>query len=196
MKTKNDLKIELIIAGFGGQGVLFAGNLIAYASMLANYHVSYLPVYGPEMRGGTCNCTVIISNKPISSPLVLNPSFLIILNMPSFLKFIPRLKKHGIAIINSDLVKPEMIENLEVFKKKHKLYFVPVNTLAEKLKATFLANMCAVGAFYQISRLFTKEHLENALRETLEERKIKFFEPNLKAFELGANYIKETYGVL
>lgn len=195
MKNKNNLKIELIIAGFGGQGVLFAGNLIAYASMLANYHVTYLPVYGPEMRGGTCNCTVIISDQPISSPLVLNPSFLIVLNLPSFLKFIPRLKKNGIAIINSDLVKSETIKDLETLKRRYKLYFIPTNTLAEKLNAPLLANMCAVGAFYQISKLFSIKDVENALRETLEEKKLKFFEPNLKAFKLGANYIKETYGI-
>jgi 2-oxoglutarate ferredoxin oxidoreductase subunit gamma len=189
------LRLELIIAGFGGQGVLFTGNLIAQASMLADYHVTYLPVYGPEMRGGTCNCTVIISDNPIASPLVLNPSFLIILNLPSFLKFIPRLKNKGRAIINSDLVKPEKIDNIEALQKKYKLYFVPVNSLAESLGKPMLANICALGAFYKISKIFSKQNFEEALKYMLGESKAHLIEPNLKAFELGSKYIEEHYKI-
>jgi len=187
------LRLELIVSGFGGQGVLFAGNLIALASMTANYNVTYLPVYGPEMRGGTCNCTVIISDKNIASPLVSRPSFLIIMNYPSFVRFIPALKKGGSAIINSDLVKPESIENLKELEKKYKFYFIPVTTLAESLNTPFLANLCAVGAFYQITKLFKRKHLEEALKEILSKGKAHLFEPNLKAFEAGAQYIKENF---
>ncbi|QER41791.1 2-oxoacid:ferredoxin oxidoreductase subunit gamma [Thermodesulfobacterium sp. TA1] len=187
------MRLELIVAGFGGQGVLFAGNLVAQAAMLADYHVTYLPVYGPEMRGGTCNCTVIISDSPIASPLVLNPSFSIILNLPSFLKFIPRLKNKGKAIINSDLVKPEEIDNLAILQQKYKLYFVPVNSLAESLGSPILANICALGAFYQISKVFSRENFKEAIKYMLGEGKAHLIEPNLKAFELGAKYIEEHY---
>lgn len=188
------MRIELIISGFGGQGVLFASNLIALSAMMEGYKVTYLPVYGPEMRGGTCNCTVIISENEIASPLVSNPSFLIILNYPSFVKFIRALKDGGSAIINSDLVKPEEIENLENLRKKYKLYFVPVTSLAESLKTPILANLCAVGAFYQITKIFKKNNFKKALMKVLsEDGKAHFFEPNLKAFELGAKYIKDFY---
>jgi len=187
------LKIELIISGFGGQGVLFAGNLIALSAMKEGYYVTYLPVYGPEMRGGTCNCTVIISENEIASPLISNPSFLIILNYPSFVKFIPNLKKEGIAIINSDLVKPEEFKNPKYLKKDYKLYFVPVTSLAESLYTPLLANLCAIGAFYQITKIFNKFTFKKALKEILGENKTHLLEPNLKAFELGAKYIKENY---
>jgi len=187
------LRIDLIISGFGGQGVLFAGNLIALAAMKEGYNVTYLPTYGPEMRGGTCNCTVIISKNEIASPLVLNPSFLIIMNYPSFVKFIPKLKNSGSAIINSDLVNPKEIKNLEELKKKYQLYFVPVTSLAESLNAPLLSNLCAVGAFYQITKIFKKNCFKIALKEMLGEGKIHLFEPNLKAFELGAEYIKNNY---
>ncbi len=187
------MRIDLIISGFGGQGVLFAGNLIALAAMREGYEVTYLPVYGPEMRGGTCNCTVIISKNEIASPVVYSPSFLIIMNYPSFLKFIPKLKKGGKAIINSDLVKPEDIKDLENLKKHYNLYFVPVISLAESLNMPLLANLCAVGAFYEITKIFNKNTFKNALSEILINPKAHVFEPNLKAFELGAKYIKANY---
>lgn len=187
------MRIDLIISGFGGQGILFSGNLIALAAMKEGYQVTYLPVYGPEMRGGTCNCTVIISEKEIASPLVSNPSFLIIMNYPSFVKFVPNLKNGGSAIINSDLVKPEEIKNLESLKKKHKLYFVPVTSLAEKLNTPLLANLCAIGAFYEVTKIFKKSNFKKALKEMLGKGKAHFFEPNIKAFEAGAKYIKDNY---
>jgi 2-oxoglutarate ferredoxin oxidoreductase subunit gamma len=189
------MKLETILSGFGGQGILFAGNLLAYTAMIANYKVTYLPVYGPEMRGGTCNCTVIISSEEIASPLVSNPSFLVIMNMPSFNKFVPRLKKGGKAIINSDLVNPDEIENIEKFKKKYKFFWIPVNTLAEELGTPALANLCAVGAFYQITKLFTENQFKNALKKILGEKKMHFFEPNLKAFYAGAEFIKKEYKI-
>jgi len=184
------LRIDLIVSGFGGQGVLFAGNLIAHAAMLEGYEVTYLPVYGPEMRGGTCNCTVIISEKPVASPIVSSPNFLIIMNYPSFLKFVPRLKRGGRALINSDLVKPEDIEEIEKLKKKYSLFFVPVNSLAEKLGTPQLANLCAVGAFFKIAGVFKENTLKKALQEILSKGKAHLFEPNLKAFNEGKRFIE------
>ena len=187
------MKLEVILSGFGGQGILFAGNLLAQTGMVADYNVTYLPVYGPEMRGGTCNCTVIISDKEIASPIVKNPSFLIIMNYPSLVKFLPRLKHNGRAIINSDLVSSESVEDLEALKKKYRLYFVPVNSLAESIEKPFLANLCMIGAFYKITGLFSKEQFKKALKAILGEKKAHLFEPNLKAFELGAEYIESHY---
>ncbi|RKX58572.1 MAG: 2-oxoacid:ferredoxin oxidoreductase subunit gamma [Thermodesulfobacteriota bacterium] len=189
------MKLEIILSGFGGQGILFAGNLLAYAGMLANYNVTYLPIYGPEMRGGTCNCTVIISKKEIASPVVFSPSFLIIMNYPSYEKFIPRLKNGGIAIINSDLVPLKNIKNLKILQKKYKLYFIPVDTLAESIKVPFLGNICAVGAFYQITKIFNEKQLKSALKTVLGEKKKHLLNSNLKAFYLGAKYIKEHYNL-
>ncbi len=187
------MRIELIISGFGGQGILFAGNLIALSAMKEGHQVTYLPVYGPEMRGGTCNCTIIISQNEIASPLVYHPSFLIIMNYPSFLKFMPNLKKGGSSIINSDLVKPEEIKNLQILQKKYKLYFVPVNSLAETINAPMLANLCALGAFYQITKIFNLKNFKEALKETLGSERSHLFEPNLKAFNLGAKYINQNF---
>lgn len=187
------MRIELIISGFGGQGVLFAGNLIAFSAMIEGYNVTYLPVYGPEMRGGTCNCTVIISEREIASPLISQPSFLILMNYPSFVKFIPNLKNKGSAIINSNLIKPEEIKNLNTLEKKYKLYFIPVISLAESLNTPLLANLCAIGAFYQITKIFSLKSFKKALKEMLGDTKIHLFEPNIKAFELGANFIKNNY---
>ncbi len=189
------MKLELIISGFGGQGVLFAGNLIAQACMMSDYNVTYLPVYGPEMRGGTCNCTVIISEEPIASPIVARPSFLIIMNYPSFVKFVPKLKRGGKAIVNSDMVRPEEIEDLKKLMKKYKFYFVPVSSLAESLNSPMLANLCAIGAFYEITKIFNEMQFKRALKEILSKGKSHFFEPNLKAFKLGAKYIQENFKV-
>ena len=187
------MKIEIIISGFGGQGILFAGNLLAWCALGAGYYTTYLPVYGPEMRGGTCNCTVIISDEEIASPVSKNPSFLMIMNFPSFEKFINRLKKGGKALINSDLVPPESIENLATFQKKYKLFFIPVNTLAEKIGAPSLANICMLGGFYAITKIFDKNQFETALKKVLGDKKAHLFEPNLKAFEIGASYIESSY---
>ncbi len=187
------MRIELIISGFGGQGILFAGNLIALSAMMEGHQVTYLPVYGPEMRGGTCNCTVIISQNEIASPLIYHPSFLIIMNYPSFLKFMPNLKKGGSAIINSDLVKPKEIEDLQTLQKKYRLYFIPATSLAETINAPLLANLCVLGAFYQITKIFKLKNFKKALRESLGSEKADLFEPNLKAFKLGAKYIKQNF---
>ncbi len=187
------MRIDLIVSGFGGQGVLFAGNLIALTAMHSGYNVTYLPVYGPEMRGGTCNCTVIISDSSIASPLVSSPNFLVIMNYPSFLKFVPRIKKNGRVLVNSDLVSEKDVSEIIKDKKGVKFYFVPVNSLAEKLGTPNLANLCAVGAFYEITKIFEKKYFEEGLKEILSKGKAHLFEPNVKAFEAGRTYISEHF---
>jgi 2-oxoglutarate ferredoxin oxidoreductase subunit gamma len=134
------MQTEILIAGFGGQGVLFAGQILAYAAMDAGREVTWIPSYGPEMRGGTANCTVIISDEEIGSPLVLNPTAVIALNLPSLEKYEPMVKSGGVLIVNASLVnrgpQRQDIENV----------FIPVNEIAERLGNRRLLNMVAVGA--------------------------------------------------
>ncbi len=185
------MKLEVILSGFGGQGILFAGNLLALCGMLEGYQVSFLPVYGPEMRGGTCHCTVIISDKEIASPLVLEPSYLIIFNLPSFLKFIPRLKRGGLALVNSDLVRKEEIENFEELVSGKGVIFLPLNSLAEEVGAPQGLNMCALGAFNGLLEIFPERVFKRALKEMLGEAKAHLFEPNFRAYKRGFEEVKK-----
>ncbi|HCU69551.1 MAG TPA: 2-oxoacid:ferredoxin oxidoreductase subunit gamma, partial [Desulfomicrobium sp.] len=119
---------DAIIAGFGGQGVMLIGNLLAYAGMDAGLNVTYIPVYGPEMRGGTANCTVVVSDDVIGSPIIRSPVSLIIMNGPSLDKFQPRLQDGGTLILNSSLIDPAKTE-----KDRVKVFAVPVNEIADGL---------------------------------------------------------------
>jgi len=184
------VRLEVIFSGFGGQGILFAGNLLALAGMYQGYNVSFLPVYGPEMRGGTCNCTVILSDKEIASPLVLEPGYLIILNLPSFIKFLPRLRRGGVALVNADLVRKEELEDFENMVSGKKVMFLPFNTLAEEAQAPLAANICALGAFNALLKLISEEVFEEALREMLGPRKAHLLKPNLAAYQKGFLYMQ------
>ncbi|MFN3406624.1 MAG: 2-oxoacid:acceptor oxidoreductase family protein [Caldimicrobium sp.] len=184
-------KYEIILSGFGGQGILFAGNLLSLAGMYQGFNVTFLPVYGPEMRGGTCHCTVILSKKEIASPIVYEPSYLIIFNLPSFLKFIPRLKPQGFALVNSDLVKKEDLKDYEKFSKNKNLLFYPFNTWAEEIGAPLALNICALGAFNRIFGLFSEEVFKVALKEMLGPSKAHLFEANLKAYKKGFEEVEK-----
>ncbi|MGB9761578.1 MAG: 2-oxoacid:ferredoxin oxidoreductase subunit gamma [Caldimicrobium thiodismutans] len=185
------MRLEVILSGFGGQGILFAGNLLALCGMYQRYQVTFLPVYGPEMRGGTCHCTVILSDKEIASPLVLEPGYLILLNLPSFIKFMPRLKKGGLALVNSDLVKKEEITNFEELIKGKRVIFLPMNTLAEEVGAPQALNMCALGAFNGCLEIFSESTFKKALKEMLFPSKAHLFESNLKAYQRGFQEVKK-----
>ncbi len=140
---------DVIIAGFGGQGVMLIGNLLAYAGMEAGLNVTYIPVYGPEMRGGTANCTVVISEEEIGSPIIFNPKSLIIMNRPSLDKFQPRLEDKGTLILNSSLVDVDLVD-----KKRIKAFAVPANEIADSLGNTRMANMVAWGLTLKPPKLF------------------------------------------
>ncbi|MFN4132527.1 MAG: 2-oxoacid:acceptor oxidoreductase family protein [Caldimicrobium sp.] len=188
------MKYEIILSGFGGQGILFAGNLLALAAMLQGFNTTFLPVYGPEMRGGTCHCTVIISKKEIASPLVYEPGFLILFNLPSFIKFLPRLKKGGMALVNSDLVKKEEISDLKDFSKGKRILWLPFNTWAEEIGFPLALNMCALGAFNGLFQFFTEEVFKNALMEMLGKSKSHLFEMNFRAYKKGFTEIQNYEG--
>ncbi len=171
---------EIIIAGFGGQGVMSMGQLIAYAGMLEGKGVSWLPSYGPEQRGGTANCAVVVSDEPVGSPLVTAPSTAIVLNNPSFDKFEPRVRPGGLLLINSSLV-------MRVSERKDiNIIELPATDLANDLGNSRVANMILLGAFLELTKIVSTESVIESLKKVLSENKHHLIEVNKLALEKGA----------
>jgi len=175
---------EMIFAGFGGQGVLSMGKLIAYAAMKEGKEVSWMPSYGPEMRGGTANCMVNISDSLISSPVVNEYDVVVALNLPSLKKFEPKVKKGGILIWESSTIKePPTRTDIQV-------YALPAIELASnELKNVKVMNMLILGALVKMMNVVKKESLLIALKETLPERHHKLIPLNEKAIDLGMSKV-------
>ncbi|MFC1746316.1 2-oxoacid:acceptor oxidoreductase family protein [Candidatus Riflebacteria bacterium] len=174
---------NIIIAGFGGQGVLLLGKLIAMAGLADNREVSWIPSYGPEMRGGTANCTVRISDTPIGSPVVSAPNSLIAMNLPSIDKFENDLEEGGLLIYNTSLI------NRAPVRKDVKLVPIPASDLAnEKLKNTKLTNMILFGAFLKHTEFVSEEIAFKALEESVSKRHAKLIPLNKEAIKLGFNH--------
>ncbi|QJA06012.1 2-oxoacid:ferredoxin oxidoreductase subunit gamma [Thermosulfurimonas marina] len=182
------MKFEVILAGFGGQGILFAGNLLAQAGLESGLEVTFLPVYGPEMRGGTCNCTVVLSDRPIASPVVRRPSALVIMNRPSFEKFMPWLKPRGLAVVNGDLVPEALARDFP----GRRLVFVPADRLAEEEGFPALANMAALGALVAASGVIPPEKVIAGLKALLPPERKALLEPNRRVFEQGYRFVKNS----
>lgn len=174
---------DAIIAGFGGQGVMLIGNLLAYAGMAQGLNVTYIPVYGPEMRGGTANCTVVLSEDDIGSPIILRPVSLIIMNRPSLDKFQPRLQDSGIQVLNSSLVDPALAEDTRV-----RTVPVPANEIADSLGNTRMANMVALGAYVQATGIMPVEAVQDALPDVISKRYEKMIPKNAEALAAGAEH--------
>jgi 2-oxoglutarate ferredoxin oxidoreductase subunit gamma len=172
---------EVIFAGFGGQGILSMGKFLAYAGLDENLNVSWLPSYGPEMRGGTSNCSVIVSDENIGSPLVTDATSVVVLNRPSLDKFEKIVVPGGVLIMDSDLVnrEPERTD-IDVIK-------IPAQTAAEEVGSKKIANMILLGALVQKTGILPMEALLHALKEHGKEQ---FYELNKKALEKGAEYVK------
>ena len=170
---------SIILAGFGGQGILFAGKLIAYAGLLDGREVSWLPSYGPEMRGGTANCSVCIADEPIGSPLVVSPNVLVALNQPSFDKFEHDIAPGGIAIIDSSLV-PRTSEVDGV-----KMCSFPATVLAEEAGLKGLANVVCVGKLFAETRFCEEATLFAAVDKCVSARKSALIGKNKEALRLG-----------
>ncbi|NPA07025.1 MAG: 2-oxoacid:ferredoxin oxidoreductase subunit gamma [Chloroflexi bacterium] len=179
------MQTEIIIAGFGGQGILFAGQVLAYAAMDAGMEVTWFPSYGPEMRGGTANCTVILSDQEIGSPLVKHPQALIAMNAPSLDKFEPLVRPGGVVVVNASLAH-RGIERTDV-----KGIEIPANHIAEELGDRRLANMVAVGAMLTLLPVLEMDQVKQALRDHLPERRRNLLEPNMRALDAGAAYARE-----
>ena len=176
---------EIIIAGFGGQGVMSMGQLLAYAGMLEGKYVSWLPSYGPEQRGGTANCSVVISDEPVGSPVVSRPSAAIILNNPSFDKFEPQIRSGGLLILNSSLV------TQKTTRKDRKVIEVKATDLANELGNTQVANMILLGTYLANTRFISFLSVVHSLNKVLSPKKSHLIELNSKALEKGASFVLE-----
>lgn len=172
---------EIIFAGFGGQGILSMGKFLAYAGMDANMNVSWLPSYGPEMRGGTANCSVIVSDDLVGSPIVTDPKTLVVMNRPSLDKFEENIVSGGLVIIDSNLIDRELTrDDIEVIR-------IPAQEEAAKIGSSKIANMVLLGALVEKTKIVPMEVLIEALRAHGKE---KFFEANKAALAKGAEYVK------
>jgi 2-oxoglutarate ferredoxin oxidoreductase subunit gamma len=181
--TTNHFCEEVIIAGFGGQGIILAGRLLAQTAMEAGKEVTYMPSYGAEVRGGTANCMVVMADEPIACPLVSNPDSLIVMNKASLNKFAPRLKDGGLLIMNSSLIdeEPELTDATEVLA-------VPANELAVKLGSVKSANMVALGAYLQRKGTLSSDAAARSLPDVLAERYHKTLPINTEALHRGAEF--------
>lgn len=179
------MQTETIIAGFGGQGVLFAGQVIAYAAMDNGLEVTWIPSYGPEMRGGTANCTVIVSDEEIGSPLVAHPAVVIAMNLPSLDKYEPMVKEGGLLVVNAS-----MVDRSPTRTDIHWV-MVPGNEIAEELGDRRMTNMVLLGAMLANVSLLPLEAVEKSLREHLPERHHKLLPMNYKALRDGAKFLAE-----
>lgn len=180
------MQTEIVIAGFGGQGVLFAGQVMTYAAMDSGKEVTWFPSYGPEMRGGTANCTVIIADEEIGSPLVRNPKAVIVLNLPSLDKYEPLVAAGGVLIANSSLI------NRGPERKDITTVFIPANEIAEKLGDKRLTNMVALGALLERLPVLSIKAVEQALTDHLPKRHKKLLPVNYRALEQGARFARQN----
>lgn len=176
---------QVIIAGFGGQGIMSMGMLLTYAGMLENKNVSWLPSYGPEMRGGTANCNVIVSDSLVGSPVVTEADTAIIMNLPSLDKFEDYIVKDGILLINSSLI------DKKTSRKDVRAYEIPVNEIADELGNPKIANMVMLGAYIELSKIVSVESLIESLTEVLGADKKKFIPINKEALKRGAEAVRK-----
>lgn len=176
---------EIIISGFGGQGALFAGQLLTYAGMAEGRHVTWIPSYGPEMRGGTARCTIIISDDEIGSPLVHNPSAAIVMNIPSMEKYEPLVQEGGVLVYNSSLI------DRPVQRKDLRAAAVPANDIASELGDARMANLVMLGAFLALTQVVSPSTVDEVLDEHLAERRRHLLEPNKEALRRGMALVAE-----
>lgn len=170
---------NILLAGFGGQGILFAGKVLAYAGLMEDRQVSWLPSYGPEMRGGTANCSVCISDEPIGSPLVHSPDILIAMNTPSYDKFIDAVVPGGAVIIDSTLVDRKCTrDDIDV-------YYVPSTHLANENDLHGLANIILLGKLSAVRNVLDDASIDHAIDKCVPPKKVHLVEANKRAIALG-----------
>ncbi|MFA5553937.1 MAG: 2-oxoacid:acceptor oxidoreductase family protein [Phycisphaerae bacterium] len=183
----NNLYEEVIIAGFGGQGIILAGKLLAQAGMKASLEVTYMPSYGAEMRGGTANSMITISNKPVASPLVTNPNSAIVMNKASVEKFAARVKKNGLIVYNSSLINAAPAVDSSI-----KLLAMPADDLAVELGNIKIANMVILGAYLQTKNIISCDTAAESLSAVLAKRYHKTIPLNTAALQKGAEFAKKA----
>lgn len=173
---------EIIIAGFGGQGILSAGRVLAYAGMLENKNVSWLPSYGPEMRGGTANCNVIISEEPVGSPILNTATALVAMNSPSLDKFESMVMENGVIITDSTLVdKSTVRKDVESFE-------IPATKMASDMGNLTFANIILLGKLIEKTGVVSKDSFEKALKKVLPEKHHHLIPKEIEALEAGMKY--------
>ena len=181
---------RITIAGFGGQGVMAIGQLLTYAGMLENKNVSWLPSYGPEMRGGTANCSVVISSEAVGSPVVVNATSAIIMNKPSMDKFEPTIVEGGKLFVNSSLVdRKSNRDDIEV-------YYIPANEIANELGNMKVANMVMLGAYIEVTKIVSLESILKGFTKVFGEDKAHLLPLNKEALEKGAEAVREQIKAL
>lgn len=173
---------QILIAGFGGQGVLFAGKFLANKGLIEDKQVSWLPSYGPEMRGGTANCSVIIGDEPVGSPIVNQPTTLVAMNLPSLRKYENDVVPGGLILVDSSLI-AEKVERDDV-----RVCYVPATKLANDAGFSTLANMILMGKLLKESDDMSFDHTEDALKKVIPARKMNLLDVNLKALTTGYEY--------
>lgn len=175
---------EIVIAGFGGQGVMVAGQLLAHAGMEEGKQVAWIPSYGPEMRGGTANCTVIISDDAVGSPIVTNPGIAIVMNRPSLDKYEPLVKPGGILIVNSSIV------GREATRSDVRVVAVPANDEAAELGNVRLANSIMLGALIGCTDIVKVESLVDSMKDVFKARQHHLIDLNRQALERGMALVR------
>ena len=173
---------EMIFAGFGGQGVMLMGQLVAYAAMNRGKHVSWFPSYGPEMRGGTANCAVVVADEPVGSPVVAEPTALVVMNQPSLVKFLPSLRPGGVLVYNSSLI--DLVPN----RTDVITLAVPATEIANELGEVRVANMVALGALLGRTAVVDPEEVLTVLAKTLPKHRQELLPLNRAALERGRLY--------
>lgn len=172
---------EILLAGFGGQGVLFAGKILAYCGLMDSKELSWLPSYGPEMRGGTANCSVCISDDPIGSPLVLAPDILVAMNQPSFDKFISAVKPGGKVFVDSTLI-DAVCDRTDI-----DIFSIPSSQMADDNELKGGSNIILLGKLIKETNLFTLETMKKGIEKVVPPSKAHLIANNFKAIELGMN---------
>ncbi|QMS84311.1 2-oxoacid:acceptor oxidoreductase family protein [Candidatus Xianfuyuplasma coldseepsis] len=174
---------KVIIAGFGGQGVMLMGQILSYCATEKDVNTLWFPSYGPETRGGTANCSVTISEEYVNSPVISTPDSIIIMNKPSLAKFQPKLKQGGLCFVNSSLVIDE------AYRDDVTIYQVPANDLALQLGNLKVANMVMLGAYLAITKIFTFDDVISVLEHKFTGTKAKLIDINRQALEVGKNAV-------
>ena len=183
VKTDKKFEMSLIAAGFGGQGLMVLGQLVAYTGIEEGRFVSWIPSYGPEMRGGTANCCVIVSSEEIGAPVVSEADVIVVMNQPSFEKFKNDVKKDGILLYNSDLVKPDGI------RSDIRTIAVPANTIAMTEGSDKVANIAMLGAVVAASGIVEDKVCVETIKEKLGKKKPEYLPMNLSIYEKGKSLI-------
>ncbi len=173
---------QILIAGFGGQGILFSGKLLAYKALSEGKELSWLPSYGPEMRGGTASCSVTISDEPVGSPIIDHPDVLIVMNLPSLDKYEETVKPGGMIFVDSTLIERK-VKRTDV-----KAFYIPSTKIAQDMGKGNLANIVLLGKVLKDCPEISRDFLEEALKKVVSAKHPEMFEYNLQAIDAGYNY--------